>query len=146
MRRGSAVSRISCAAVGAIALLAPVGCGPPAITGDFDSPQPAARIFAARRAARETNPARLGWDIKGLIQNLTSDDPAVRLISAGALEELTGETYGYRYFDPEWVRAPAVDRWRDAWEQGTITLRDGTRLGPDTLESSATGERTLIDR
>lgn len=82
----------------------------------------------------------------GLIQNLTSDDPAVRLLSAEALKELTDETYGYRYFDPEWIRTPAVDRWREAWERGEITLANGMRIGPDTLESSATGERTSIDR
>ena len=146
MRRGSVVSRILSAALSAATLLTPVACGPPAITGDFDSPQPAARIFAARRAAAETDPARVRKAMPGLIRNLTSDDPAVRLLSAEALKELTGETYGYRYFDPEWLRWPAVDRWRDAWERGEITLRNGTRVGPDTLGSSATGERTSSDR
>jgi len=146
MRCGSAVTRILGAAVGVAAVLTPVSCGPPAITGGFDSPQPAARIFATRRIAAETNPARIRAAMPSLIQNLTSDDPAVRLLTAEALEKLTHESYGYRYFDPEWMRAPAVDRWRDAWERGEITLADGTRLRPDTLESSAAVERTSIDR
>lgn len=146
MRRGSVVSQLALTALGAAILLAPVSCGPPAITGGFDSPQPAARIFATRRVAAETDPAKIRHAMPGLIQNLTSDDPAVRLLSAEALRELTGETYGYRYFDPEWLRTPAVDRWRDAWERGAITLRDGTRLEPDTLVSTPTNERAAIDR
>jgi len=145
MRRGSAVSRILGATLVVTAVLTPVACAPPAITGGFDSPQPAAQIFATRRAAAETDPAKIRQAMPGLIQNLTSDDPAARLLSAEALDELTGETYGYRYFDPEWMRAPAVARWRDAWERGAITLRNGTRLGPDTLELNPTGERTAID-
>ncbi len=130
----------------ALALLGPVSCGPPAITGGFDSPQPAARIFATRRAAAETDPAKIRAAMPGLIRNLESDDPAVRLLSAEALDELTGESYGYRYFDPEWLRTPAVHRWREAWERGEITLRDGTRIEPDTLESNPANERAAVDR
>lgn len=128
------------------AFLGPISCGPPAISGGFDSPQPAARIFATRRAAAETDPAKIREAMPGLIRNLESDDPAVRLLSAEALGELTGESYGYRYFDPEWLRSPAVQRWRDAWERGEITLGNGTRIGPDTLESNPASERAAVDR
>lgn len=127
-------------------LLGPASCGPPAITGDFDSPQPAARIFATRRAAAETDPGKVRAAIPGLIRNLESDDPAVRLLSAEALYELTGETCGYRHYDPEWVRSPSVKRWSEAWLGGELTLRDGTPLLPDTLETNSASERTLLDR
>lgn len=127
-------------------LVTATGCAPPAITGGFDSPHAASRLFAARRAAAETDPARIAAAMPGLIRNLDSDDPAVRLLSIEALEELTGETFGYRHFDPEWLRAPAVARWAAAWEGGEVRLRDGAPVGPDTLGAVVAAERTAIER
>ncbi len=132
--------------LGGSVLLTATGCPPPAITGDFDSPHAAARLFATRRAAAETDPGRIASAMPGLIRNLDSEDPAVRLLSIEALEQLTGETFGYRHFDPEWLRAPAVARWVAAWERGEVVLRDGTRIGRDTLGTDVAAERTAIER
>jgi hypothetical protein len=47
-----------------------------------------------------------------LVKDLESDDPAVRFYSIRGLHALTGETFGYRYYDSEDDRKAAVDRWR----------------------------------
>lgn len=146
MHRTRGWIRAGALGLGGSVLLTVMGCAPPAITGGFDSPHAASRLFAARRAAAETDPARIAAAMPGLIRNLDSDDPAVRLLSIEALEELTGETFGYRHFDPEWLRAPAVARWVAAWERGEVALRDGTRIGPDTLGTVVAAERTAIER
>lgn len=146
MWSGSTLSRLCLVVLGAGIVTWLAACAPPAISGGFDSPHPAARLFAARRAATESQPDALRDSMPGLIRNLESDDPAVRLVSAQALLDLTGETFGYRHFDPEWVRAPAVRRWRDAWERGELTLRDGRPIGPDTLAAEPAPERNAIER
>jgi len=54
-----------------------------------------------------------------LVAGLRNEDPAVRFYSIGALKRLTGETFGYHYYDDPAVRKPAVQRWNQ-WlaEQG----------------------------
>lgn len=82
----------------------------------FESATPGARIRATTEAARTEDRS----SIPHLIEGLESDDPAVRFLSIQALENLTGATYGYRYFEPEWDRRPAVDRWVEAYESGEL--------------------------
>jgi HEAT repeat protein len=55
--------------------------------------------------------------IPHLIESLDSDDSAVRLMAIGTLEELTGQTLGYRHEDPLWRRQQAVDRWVAWYDQ-----------------------------
>jgi hypothetical protein len=47
-----------------------------------------------------------------LVKDLQSDDPAVRFYSIRGLRSLTGETFGYRYYDSEDDRKIAVARWK----------------------------------
>jgi hypothetical protein len=47
-----------------------------------------------------------------LVEELDNDDPAVRFYAIRALEELTGQTLGYRYYDDDLERRPAVESWR----------------------------------
>jgi hypothetical protein len=54
-------------------------------------------------------------DIPVLIESLTSADPAQRMVAIRTLERMTGETLGYRHYDPEWIRRDAVARWRAWW-------------------------------
>ena len=88
-----------------------VSCGQPSMEGGFDSPVPAARMQAIERAARagDRSPATL----KRIVEQLDSDDPAVRLVAIGALERLTGETHGFRAYDPPIERRAAVRRWSE---------------------------------
>ena len=83
-------------------------CGP-AITPDFDSPEPAARNAAAVRAAAADDKT----SIRDLVRLLDSDDPATRLIAINALERLTGTTLGYDHAAPEPERRAGAARWAD---------------------------------
>jgi len=48
-----------------------------------------------------------------MVKDLDSDDPAVRFYAIEGLKRLTGEDFGYRYYDDEDKRKPAVMRWQD---------------------------------
>jgi hypothetical protein len=98
--------------VAALMLLAVTahGCAPSASRGGFDSGNPAARLYAIEHAARTNDRTA----IPRLVEELESDDPAVRFLAISTLHRLTGETHGYRDFDPPPVRAEAVERWRTA--------------------------------
>ena len=47
-----------------------------------------------------------------LVSDLESDDPAVRFFAIEGLKRLTGETFGYQYFDDRDVRREPVKKWR----------------------------------
>jgi hypothetical protein len=49
-----------------------------------------------------------------LVDDLSSDDAAVRLYSINGLRRLTGEDFGYRAYDDDEARRPAVAKWQ-AW-------------------------------
>lgn len=54
--------------------------------------------------------------IEPLIDDLDSDDPAVRFFAIEGLQKLTGERFGYEYYLDREQRRPAVQRWRE-WRQ-----------------------------
>ncbi len=91
-------------------------CGPPASEGGFDSANPAARMYAIEHAAGTGDTSA----IKDLIEELDSDDPAVRYMAITALERLTGQTYGYRHYDSVMQRRDAIAKWVAAYESGSI--------------------------
>lgn len=100
------------------------GCGPAAIDGGFDSPNPAARMYAIEHAAREGDTTA----IPRIIEALDSDDPAVRWLAILSLQRLTGETFGYRHYDPTLERRDAVARWIDAYARGAFEIRPPTAV------------------
>jgi hypothetical protein len=79
----------------------------------FDSPDPQERVAALTRDIDSSDLQ----SIPDLIETLDSVDPAARLIAIQELENRTDKTFGYRHFDPPWVRGKAVDRW-SAWWRG----------------------------
>lgn len=98
------------AAVLGLALFAAtaVSCATSSLAGGLESPVPAARLHAMEAVAHgDRSPATL----RRLIEQLDSDDGAVRLVAISTLARLTGETRGYRYDDPVGVRRAAIDRW-----------------------------------
>ncbi len=101
-------------------------CATSSLAGGLDSPVPAARLRAIEqaRAGGDRSPATL----RRLIEQLDSDDAAVRLVAITALEELTGETYGYRHDDPVAARRAAVARWLDHPGVAGPTATHGTAL------------------
>jgi hypothetical protein len=48
-----------------------------------------------------------------LVKDLDDDDAAVRFFASEALRRLTGQTFGYHYYDDAPARLPAVTRWQD---------------------------------
>lgn len=96
-------------------------CAPPATEGGFDSPNPAARMYAIETAARNGDQQA----VKQIIESLDSDDPAVRMLAISTLQRLTGETYGYQQYDPSLQRREAIDRWKAAYESGELGPSSG---------------------
>ena len=47
-----------------------------------------------------------------LVKDLDSDDPAVRFYAIEGLKRLTGQTFGYVYYDDAERRRAAVMKWR----------------------------------
>ncbi len=89
-------------------MLMSVGCGPRLDSG-FDSPESGARIYAITQAAEQRD--RSAPTMRHLVAILDSDDPAERMLAIRALEQITGKTHGYQYYDDALNRAEAVDRW-----------------------------------
>ena len=101
----------------ALALLASqVGCSAPSPTrGGFASPAPAARTHAIEetvRNARVSGTVTRG-DLQSMVELLLADDSLVRFMAIAGLEDLTGRTFGYRFFDPAATRYQAILRWRE---------------------------------
>lgn len=95
------------AACATIALGACSGGVPPS----WEDPTPQARVGAIERSVRD---GRGSADAPRLVENLASDDAAVRLAAITALERATGSSLGYRFDDSPPGRASSVARWR-AW-------------------------------
>lgn len=98
------------------------GCSLPAQRADFASIDPQERTLAIGQAASSGDQAAASK----LIQQLSSDDPATRMLAIAALAELTGETKGYDYAGPEPQRREAVERW-EAWQQASAGSIPGGR-------------------
>lgn len=68
-----------------------------------------------------------------LVSDLDSDDPAVRLYSIGALERLTGQTFGYDWTQEDRApRRPAIDQWNAYLASAATqpTSKESTGKGP----------------
>src|SRR5881394_1636791 len=105
------------------------GCSAPRPVIAVTNPDPAGKIPAMKKAVRE----RDFTAVRQLIRDLDSDDPAVRMFAIHALHELTGQRYGYDYYEDEVQRKPALDRWHGwlAQQEGTLPgnrLADESRL------------------
>lgn len=59
--------------------------------------------------------------LRQMVKDLDSDDPAVRFYTIEKLTEITGKTFGYRYYDDETRRGPALKKWQQ-W----LAEREGT--------------------
>jgi hypothetical protein len=84
------------------------GCqdrGPVSIHSD----DPDLKINAIQRDAATNNKQ----DIATMVEDLNSDDPAMRFYSIEALRRLTREDFGYRYYENDDQRAPAIARWKE---------------------------------
>ncbi len=90
------------------------GCAPPASEGDFHSSDPSAKLYAIVHAGQQKDRTAIG----PLIEQLDSDDQAVRMCAINALERITGTRLGYVHYAPAEQRAVAVARWAEAFKTG----------------------------
>ena len=91
-------------------LAAAAGCEAPRGPVSVDSDDPDLKVLAIKRDVDD----RDFGDEPQMVHDLDDRDPAVRFYSVEGLRRLTGQDLGYRYYDGEAARRPAVDRWR-AW-------------------------------
>ena len=111
MRIGSWIFRSAVACVagcGVAAVCAISGCTAPRRPLVVTDPDPSVKIPAYKKAVRERDRDAAPQ----LVADLESDDPAVRLFAIEALERVTGETFGYRYFDDDQDRRESVAKWQ----------------------------------
>jgi hypothetical protein len=90
------------------------GCAPRASDGDFDSDNPAAKLYAIRQAGEAKDRAK----IPKLVEQLDSDDPAVRMLSINALERITGQRMGYNPYASSVERRSSMEAWEQAVREG----------------------------
>ena len=64
--------------------------------------------------------------LRRLVEDLQHDDALVRTVSIETLERLTGQTMGYRPYDPPARRDEAVARWARALESGSLPAMAGS--------------------
>jgi hypothetical protein len=86
------------------------GCASPDKAVGFDEPDPHARLRAVQRAAASGDRS----SIPALINLLSSDDAAERMLAIRSLESMTGQTLGYDHAAPPEARREAAGRWA-AW-------------------------------
>jgi len=82
------------------------GAGPR--TKSLTDPDPASKIPAIKEKVRERDLAAAVQ----LVKDLENDDPAIRFYAIEGLRRLTGENYGYRYYDDEDQRKPFIEKWK----------------------------------
>jgi hypothetical protein len=87
----------------------------PSLTSD----DPSLKIPAIRHSAA-THDER---SIHELVKDLDNDDPAVRFYAIRGLQEITGKSFDYRYYDDEPDREPAVKRWHEWLKQREATAQ-----------------------
>jgi hypothetical protein len=115
--RGSIMRRMSAARIavtqGKVALLmAAMVFG----VGGCFSPDPKSiysdNAASAVPAIKDAAAARDRSAISRLVYDLNDNDPAIRFAAITALQDMTGETFDYRYYDCTPDREAAVTRWR----------------------------------
>ena len=102
--------------LGCAGLLLICSCSPPSTQGGFDSASPAARSHAIEQAVRIHDLLA----VPKIVEQLDADDPVVRMLAIDALHQLTGETYGFRHFDPPHDRHAAIQEWVNAVQSGAV--------------------------
>jgi len=101
---------------------------PPAKAG-FHAPDTAGRVPAIVNAADNNDQQAL----PELIHALSDEDAAVRLFAIRSLEQRTGQTLGYRYYDTPGQRQEATTRWH-AWLQEQSDTRIALPPTDDTTD------------
>lgn len=99
------------------------GCKP--TSGDYLKGISAAKPEVATEAMSKAAEKKSRRAIVPLVKRLYDEDPVIRLSAIRALQGITGQDMGYRYYQPEVKRIAAIKRW-EAWleEQELVEPRD----------------------
>ena len=97
------------------------------------SPDPSLKIPAIKQSVENRDQRSEAQ----MVKDLDNDDAAVRFYAIQGLHRLTGRTFGYRYYDDEVQRLPALRKWQ-AWLAGQSSGRPATNESAD--EPPTTGE------
>jgi hypothetical protein len=97
------------------------GCEPPGAT----EPDASTKIPAIKSATVRHDAGNIGQ----MVDELESDDSAVRLYAIEGLRRMTGEDLGYVYYEDEPARRPAMARWRQWLSEHPPTTAPGARSG-----------------
>jgi hypothetical protein len=89
------------------------GCAAPRPRAAVTDSDVSAKIRGMKKGVRQNDRSIL----QQLVADLDSDDPAIRLYSIQSLQRLTNQDLGYRYYDDQLARQPALQRWRDWLEE-----------------------------
>lgn len=128
----NAIARATAAGLAVPALLAAFGCaGDAGRRAQLASDNPLDRATAIVQVYE----ARDRKAVQKLVDLLDDSSSAVRLYAILALRGLTGEDFGYRYYDNEVARVASVRRWRDAVRAGIVFLR----AAPPEVPAGAAG-------
>ncbi len=109
----------TCAALPALAAAGCGGAGAPALAVGLQSENPAERVDACIRAAQAQDASVLGL----LVERLEDASADVRFFAIQALERMTGQTLGYRYYDAPEARRQSAWRWRE-WLKANVASGD----------------------
>lgn len=108
------------------------GCTLPRAEPSLLDSDPTAKIPAIKSSAESSDQK----SVATLVEELDSDDPAVRFYAIRALQDITGHTFGYRYFDDELERREELYAWR-VWLAKEIggPMPEPLNAGPATTRS-----------
>ena len=109
------------------------GCTAPREPLVVTNPDPSVKIPAIELAVQKHDMTALPQ----LVKDLENDDPAVRLYANHALEVLTGQHFGFRYFGDDDERAAAVARWK-RWLDEYLANQQNPK-GPQALVQAGAG-------
>ena len=93
-----------------IAVCAITGCTAPRGPLVVTDPDPSIKIPAIKIAVARKDLST----VRQLVKDLDSDDAAVRFYAINGLRRLTGENFGYLYYEEAEERKPATKQWQ-AW-------------------------------
>src|SRR5438105_1714448 len=92
-----------------IAWLSGPGCTAPRSAPNIADADPEVKIAGIMQAETRSDRASL----PALVEQLNSDDPAVRLFAIHALERFAGDRFGYEYYFDEEGRKPSLAKWQE---------------------------------
>ena len=118
-----------------LALLAAAAAGLPACAGGgpnlyqrLQDEDPKVRVEAAVEAGRTKDAQAVAL----LVERLDDSEQDVRFYSILALERITGQTFGYKCYEPIEARRQAIEQWR---KYAAKTAKPATR--PTSAQRSA---------